>query len=103
MHTVIRTYSGDGAKQLFDLLEARQSEVEGLMRPIQGFESYLLARTDEGGTTVTVCRDKAGCDESIERAKEWIASNAGNLGANPPQVSEGQVITYLQAEAPAPA
>ena len=28
MHAVIRTYSGEGAKELFDLPETRKSEVE---------------------------------------------------------------------------
>ena len=29
MHAVIRTYSGQGAKELFDLLEKRKAEAEG--------------------------------------------------------------------------
>ena len=28
MHAVVRTYSGAGAKQLFDLLEQRKADVE---------------------------------------------------------------------------
>src|SRR5215472_6539218 len=34
---VIRTYSGPSAKKLFDLIEERKREVEGLIRPITGF------------------------------------------------------------------
>ena len=71
VHAVVRTYAGAGASELFDLLEARRSEVEALMRPIDGFVSYLLARNAGGGTTVTVCRDKAGCDDSVARARDW--------------------------------
>jgi hypothetical protein len=97
MHAVIRSYTGAGAKELFDLLEARKTEIDALMRPIKGFASYLLVRTDDGGTTVTVCQDKTGTDESIQRAKQWIASNASNIGASQPVVSEGSVIAQLSA------
>ena len=96
MNAVIRTYSGKGAKELFDVLEKRKADVEGLLRPIKGFVSYTLARSGEGGFTVTVCQDKAGTDESIKAAREWIAKNAGNTGAGPPKVAEGSVIAHLK-------
>ena len=100
MHAVIRTYSGTGAKELFDLLDQRKADVDGLMRSIDGFVSYLLVRTGDGGTSVTVCRDKSGADESIQRARQWIAANASGIDAPAPTVSEGEVIVQLNAEAP---
>jgi hypothetical protein len=104
MHAVIRTYSGAGANELLDLLEKRKSEVDDLMRPIQGFLSYLLVRTNDGGTSVTVCQDKAGADESIQRARQWISTNASDIQAPGPSVSEGPVIVQLSAQdAPATA
>ena len=96
MHAVIRTYSGKGAKDLFDVLEKRKTEVESLLRPIKGFVSYTLARSGDGGFSVTVCQDKAGTDESVKAAREWIAKNAGNTGAGAPKVAEGSVITHLK-------
>ena len=92
MHAVIRKYSGKGTKELFDLLEKRKAEVENLIRPVKGFVSYTLARSGDGGFSVTVCQDKAGTDESVRVAKEWIAKNAGNTGVGAPQVSEGTVV-----------
>jgi hypothetical protein len=92
MHAVIRTYSGKGAKELFDVLEKRKTEVEGLIRPVKGFVSYTLARSGDGGFSVTVCQDKAGTDESVQAAREWIAKNAAKIGAAAPKVSEGTVI-----------
>jgi hypothetical protein len=41
---------------------------------------------------VTVCNDRAGIDESIQKAKDWIAKNAAHLGAVVPEVSIGDVI-----------
>jgi hypothetical protein len=95
MHAVIRTYSGAGAKKLFDLLEQRKSEVEALIRPVKGFVSYSLIRGADGGASVTVCQDKAGTDESLQIARDWIAKNASDTGANPPTVVEGSVILHL--------
>jgi hypothetical protein len=95
MHAVIRSYSGSGANELFDLLEERRSEIDDLMRPIQGLVSYALLRTADGGASVTVCQDKSGTDESLRIARQWIAANASDIGANAPIVSEGPVILSL--------
>jgi hypothetical protein len=107
MHAVTRTYSGSGARELFDLLEERASEVESMMQSIEGFRSYVLVRTAEGGTSVTVCDEKAGVDESVRRAKAWIEENASALRAGAPIISEGPVILYskesrLEPSMPAP-
>ena len=95
MHAVIRNYSGSGASELFEMLEQRKSEVEEIIRGVSGFEAYLLIRTDGGGVTVTVCQDKAGTDESLQVARDWIQKNAANLAASPPDVSEGEVVLHL--------
>jgi hypothetical protein len=96
MHAVIRTYSGKGAKELFDVLEKKKADVESLLRPIKGFVSYTLARSGDGGFSVTVCQDKTGTDESVKAARDWIAKNTGNTGAGAPKVAEGSVITHLK-------
>ena len=95
VYGVIRSYSGSGAKELMDLIVQRQEEVEGLLRGVTGFVSYALIQSDDGGATVTVCQDKAGADESIQLARDWVAANAGDLGAAPPTVTEGSVGMHL--------
>jgi hypothetical protein len=95
MHAVVRSYTGAGAKELFDLLAERKEEVESLIREVAGFVGYTLIQTADGGISVTVCRDKAGTDESLQRAREWIQTNASGTGASPPAVSEGSVILHL--------
>lgn len=95
MYTVIRNYSGAGAKELVDLLEERNSEVESLIRSVTGFVSYSLIRTADGGVSVTVCQDKAGTDESLQLARDWIQENASGIGVSPPSVSEGSNILQL--------
>lgn len=96
MQAVIRRYSGKGAKELFDVLETRSADIEELMRPIKGFVGYTLARSGDGGFSVTVCQDQAGVDESVQKARDWIAKNAGGTGAGAPEVSNGSVIVHLR-------
>ncbi len=96
MEIVIRKYSDKSSSALFDLLEKRKSEVEPLMRSVPGFVSYTLARSSTGGFSVTVCQDQAGIDESIRKAKDWIAKNAGSIAAGAPEVSVGKVITHVK-------
>jgi hypothetical protein len=96
MQVVIRKYSGRGAKELFDVLENQAADLESFMRSVKGLVSYTLARSGDGGFSVTVCQDKAGKDESVQKAKDWIAKNAASPGAAAPEVSPGNVIVYLK-------
>jgi hypothetical protein len=97
MHGVIRWYSGPGARELFDLIVDRKDEVEDLIRGVPGFVSYTLIQTGDGGATVTVCQDKAGTDESVKRAREWVAANGAAIGAAAPIVTEGGAGIYFTA------
>ena len=96
MQVVTRTYSGKGAKELMDVLEKHNADVESLLRSVKGFVSYTLARSGDGGFSVTVCNDKAGIDESAQKAKDWVAKNAGSTGVGAPRVSDGTVIVHLK-------
>ena len=92
MYAVVRTYSGAGTREFFDLLEKRESEVEAVMRSVPGLVSYTLVRSGEGGIAMTVCDDKAGAEESTRVAREWIRQNAPGIG---PGVEEGYVVVQI--------
>jgi hypothetical protein len=96
MDVVVRTYTGKGSKELFSLLERNKADVEKLMRAVRGFESYTLARSSEGegGLSMTVCQDKAGTEESVRVAKDWVAKNAANISMEAPKVSSGSIIIH---------
>ena len=96
MHGVIRTYTGKGARELIDVVDKNKADAERLLRAIKGFVSFYLVRTPDGGFTVPVYQDKAGTDESIRAARDWIAKNASNLGAAAPAVSEGSVLFSMK-------
>src|SRR5215475_2530668 len=72
MHAVLRSYSGKGARELFDVIEKNKTDVEKVLRSVKGFVAYSLARTSDGGFSMTVCQDRAGADESSAKAKDWI-------------------------------
>jgi hypothetical protein len=97
MYAVIRDYSGPGSRELFDTMQGRTDDVERIIRSVTGFISYSLVRAGEGGFSVTVCRDKAGCEESSQKARDWVAQNVP-ASITPPRISEGEVILQLSAE-----
>ena len=91
MHAIIRSYSGQGSSELFDLLEQREDEVKDLIGGVPGFLSYVAFRSNDGGSTVTVCEDKAGTEESSRRAADWVKENISTT-IDPPAISEGSTV-----------
>jgi hypothetical protein len=89
MYAVVRSYSGEGASELFDLLAQREEDVKRVISGVPGFINYVAFRAEGGGEgegggenwgpggglTVTVCQDKAGADESTRRAADWVQEN----------------------------
>lgn len=96
MQVVIRNYYGRGTKKLFDLLEEHRDEVQSLMRSVEGFVSYTLARTGSGGFSVTVCRDKRGIKQSVQAARGLLAQYAPEMSLAAMQITEGKVITHVK-------
>ena len=95
MHGTVRYYAGPGGKELFDVLAAHKSDIENLIEGVPGFVSYVLIQSNDGGCSVTVCNDKAGCDESTRLAAQFIRENAGNITAPAAMVSEGDVLVRM--------
>ena len=96
MYMVVRSYSGEGASELFDLLGQREEDVKSLISGVPGFVSYAAVRRVDGGMTVTVCQDKAGADESSRRAAGWVKENVSAM-ANPPVVTEGSTVLQFSS------
>ncbi len=91
MYVVVRSYAGQGASELFDLLEQREDDVKELIGGVPGFVSYAAFRTEDGGRTVTACQDKAGADESSRRAAGWVGENV-SVSVDPPDIAEGNTV-----------
>jgi hypothetical protein len=96
MYAVVRTYSGQGASELFDLLAQREEDVKALISGVPGFVTYAAVRSGDGGVTVTVCEDKAGTDESSRRAAEWVKGNV-SATVEPPAITEGNTVLQFSS------
>ena len=55
MYVAVRSYSGQGASELFDVLGQREDDVKSLISSVPGFVSYAAFRSGDGGVTVTIC------------------------------------------------
>jgi hypothetical protein len=97
MYVVVRSYSGPGASELFDLLGQREQDVKDLIGGVPGFASYAAFRSGgDSGMTVTVCQDKAGTDESSRRAAEWVKENVSTTGS-PSVITEGSTVLQFNS------
>ena len=92
MRAVIREYEGVGARELFEFMEQHRDDIEQVINTVHGLVSYTLARKGDGGFSVTVCEDQDGIDESIQKAKDWVATNAPHIEASAPHVANARVI-----------
>ena len=97
MYGVLRSYSGDGANKLTARLEERKAEVEALLRGVPGLITWGLMQTSDGCTTFTLCKDKAGADQSVTIARDWIKQNASGINAGAPTITEGPVSMRITA------
>jgi len=95
MHAVVRSYSGEGASMVFDLVEKDAEEVKSLLGSIPGFVSYTAIRTAGGGVTVTVCEDQTGTDESSKRAAGFVKERSEGKMIDPPTISEGDTSLHF--------
>ena len=91
MYVVVRSYSGQGASELFDLLGQREDDVKELIGGVPGFARYAAFRSGNGGMTVTICEDKTGTDESSKRAAGWVQENVSGT-VDPPSITEGGTV-----------
>jgi hypothetical protein len=96
MYAVVRSYSGQGASDVFDLVENRGEDVKTLLGGVPGFVSYAAIRTGDGGVTVTVCEDEAGTDESSRRAAEFVKENISTT-VDPPVITGGSTVLQFSA------
>ena len=94
MHAVIRTYSGKGATELFALLAKNKAEIEKEFRGINGFLSYAMIKTEDGGVTVTVGKTKGAINKSGTLARNWLAKNAAGLKFKPAKSVEGKALIH---------
>ncbi|AMW09142.1 hypothetical protein A4E84_06320 [Streptomyces qaidamensis] len=93
MHAVIRRYEG-----VTDPAEAGRrvnEEFLPLLRQVQGFVAYYFV--DAGGGVMVstgVFQDRAGAEESTERAGDYVRDRLAELLPNPPEVTAGEAVAH---------
>ena len=97
MFAVTRTYTG--ASALIDAIDRRRAEVEGVITTVPGFVSYFASRSGDSLTTITVCDDQSGCDETTRRAAAWVRENLPDAKIAAPTVNAGEVFITLSGRA----
>lgn len=91
MYAVVRRYEG-----VTDPAEAGRRVDEGfvsLLRQVPGFVAYYWIDAGDGTMVSTsVFDDRAGAEESVRQAADFVTDNLASLLPNPPQISAGQVV-----------
>jgi hypothetical protein len=93
MYAVVRRYKG--GSQVIDEVVRKRSDVEQLIRGVPGFVGYYVIKTSDGGATITICEDRAGAEESIRLAADWVRQNVPAGAASPPEITEGEVPLHF--------
>jgi hypothetical protein len=97
MYATMRQYAGI-APAAFDTLMGRRADVEALIRQTPGFLQYDLVRTQDGLTSVTVCADQAGAEDSNAKVAAWITENLPALVPTAPTITAGEDVLHFAAE-----
>jgi hypothetical protein len=90
MYITVRRYQN--ARALADAMSAHGDDVNAQISAVQGFVSYYSTTDGDTVTSITVCEDKAGCDESTRVAREWAREHVNPPLTSPPEVSGGEVF-----------
>jgi hypothetical protein len=96
MHATIRSYTDPG---LADMLASNKNDVEALIAGVPGVHSYVLVRTPEGCTSVTIGEDETATAASAKAAADFLRSHGAT--AAPPTVASGEVLAHVGAVVPA--
>jgi hypothetical protein len=92
MHASIRQYLSSDAAEVGRRASDESSGFGPVARGIQGFQAWYLIDSGDGTlTTITICDDEAGVNESVEKAREWVGENAADLIEGVPTVTNGRV------------
>jgi hypothetical protein len=79
------------AANLADAMTTKSDAVRKLVSEVPGFIAYYAIRNGDTVTSVTVCEDKAGTDETTKRAAAWVKENVKGTIA-PPAINEGDTF-----------
>jgi len=94
MFAVIRHYHFD-PKDGAEIDRRIREEFVPIIKNAKGFVRYYWLDTGDGeGASLSVFKDKAGADESVRLAADWVKENLSKLLIEKPEVIEGPVKAH---------
>ena len=94
MYGVIRHYHFD-AKNTGEIDRLVRDQFLPLLRKTKGFVSYHWIDTGKGeGASLSVFQDKAGADELVRQAADFVAKHLAKLVSQKPEVIEGPLVAH---------
>ena len=94
MFAVIRHYHFD-KKDSAEIDRLVQDEFVPLIRGAEGFVRYYWLDTGNGeGASFGVFKDKAGADESVHLAADYVRDHLSKLLTQKPEIIEGPVAAH---------
>ncbi|HXT37352.1 MAG TPA: hypothetical protein VN837_17395 [Chloroflexota bacterium] len=91
MHVVVRQYTVDPLA-IDEIVSSAREGFVPLIRSVKGFVSYtMLEAGADGLVTVSTFEDRAGAEESVRVAADWVKENLAGRVLGPPEVTTGEI------------
>ena len=69
-----------------------------IVSQVEGFGGYYVVVAEDGtAVTITVAATEAAVEESVSKARDWVADNAAGLVEGAPEVVNGEVTVSASA------
>ena len=89
MYAVIRSYTTTDAEEIRRRVEEEFIPIVG---DIPGLISYYIVDGGDGRlSSITICEDRSGIEESTQRAADWVHDRLSSLITSGPEVMMGEV------------
>ena len=95
MYSSVRKYRSSDTAELSRLV---QESFVPLVKEVEGFGGYYVVAAADGTlVTITVAESEAAVEESVSKARDWVAENAPELVEGAPDVVNGEVTVSASA------
>ena len=90
MYGAIRTYRVTDAEELARRV---RDEFVPIVREVPGFVAYHVVDGGDGTlSSITICEDREGVEESTTRAADWVRERLASLIESGPEIMIGEII-----------
>jgi hypothetical protein len=92
MYASIRQYRSSDVAEVGRRAADESTGFVPIARNTDGISAWYLVDAGDGMlATITLCEDEAAANDSVEKARAWVADNAADLVEGTPTVTNGEV------------